>query len=212
MQTPDTMNLLIVEDNDTLRRNLVLLLDGEPGIEVVGDFGSAEEAMQIMEQTEADVLLSDLGLPGMSGVDFIRQAHEHVPDMEIMAYTVYDDRQSVFDALRAGASGYILKSATPRELVEALFTLRDGGSPMTPKIARAVIQAFHDSSDQDLLLSTREREVLQCIERGLSYKQIAEQLHISRHTVHSHIKHCYDKLQARDRQEALRKARRKGIL
>jgi len=207
------MKLLITEDDTLLRNNLKLLLDGEPGIEVVDTCGSAEEAAKKLQPLKPDVLLCDLGLPGMSGVEFIRKAKAELPDLDIMAYTIFEDRQSVFSAIKAGASGYILKSSTPRELIEALFTLREGGSPMTPKIARAVIREFQDCAhEEELLLTTREKEVLLFIEAGLSYKQIAAKLNISRHTVHTHIKKSYEKLQAKDKQDAVLKARRKGIL
>ena len=208
------MKLLIIEDDALLRNNLKLLLDGEPGIEVVDTCGSAEVAAPKLTPLKPDVHLCDLGLPGMSGVDFIRMAKAQMPDLDIMAYTIFEDRQSVFSAIKAGASGYILKSATPRELIEALFTLREGGSPMTPKIARAVIRELQEGGvpDDDFLLTTREKEVLLHIEAGLSYKQIAAKLNISRHTVHTHIKKTYEKLQAKDKQDAVLKARRKGIL
>lgn len=208
------MKLLIVEDDTLLRNNLKLLLDGEPGIEVMDTFGSAEEAAAQLEKIRPDVMLCDLGLPGMSGVEFIPIAKAKLPELDIMAYTIFEDRQSVFSAIKAGASGYILKNSTPRELIEALFTLREGGSPMTPKIARAVIRELQNGgeAEEDLLLTTREKEVLLHIEAGLSYKQIAAKLNISRHTVHTHIKNTYEKLQAKDKQEAIIKARRKGIL
>lgn len=208
------MKLLIIEDDSLLRNNLKLLLDGEPGIEVIDTCGSAEDAAKKLKQLMPDVLLCDLGLPGMSGVEFIRKAKAILPELDIMAYTIFEDRQSVFSAIKAGASGYILKSATPRELIEALFTLREGGSPMTPKIARAVIRELQDGGapEEDMLLTTREKEVLLFIEAGLSYKQIAAKLNISRHTVHTHIKKTYEKLQAKDKQDAVIKARRKGIL
>lgn len=213
-QRQNSMKLLIVEDDTLLRNNLKLLLDGEAGIEVIDVCSSAEEAVSKLDQLKPDIMLCDLGLPGMSGVEFIPLAKSRLPDLDIMAYTIFEDRQSVFSAIKAGASGYILKSSTPRELIEALFTLRDGGSPMTPKIARAVIRELQDggSTEEDLLLTTREKEVLLHIEAGLSYKQIAAKLNISPHTVHTHIKKTYEKLQARDKQEAIIKARRKGIL
>ena len=216
-QTP--MKLLIIEDDSLLRNNLKLLLDGEGAIEVIDTCGSAEEADQKLEQLNPDILLCDLGLPGMPGTEFIPIAKARLPDMEIMAYTIFEDRQSVFSAIKGGASGYILKNSTPQELIDALFTLRDGGSPMTPKIARAVIQELQGGRDttagtskEYFLLTTREKEVLIHIEAGLSYKQIAAKLYISPHTVHTHIKNIYEKLQAKNKQEAIVLARNKGIL
>jgi len=224
-QTPNPMKLLIIEDDTLIRNNLKLLLDGEQGIEVIDTCNSAEEADAKLDELKPEIILCDLGLPGMSGTDFIPIAKSRLPNVEIMAYTIFEDHQSVFSALKAGATGYILKSSTSDELIEALFTLKEGGSPMTPKIARAVIQELqgdnlfknkknesHKENSEDFLLSNREKEVLIHIEAGLSYKQIGEKLYISRHTVHSHIKKIYEKLQAKNKQEAILLARSKGIL
>jgi len=222
---PDPMKLLIIEDDTLIRNNLKLLLDGEQGIEVIGTCYSAEEADAQIDELKPEIILCDLGLPGMSGTDFIPIAKSRLPDVDIMAYTIFEDHQSVFSALQAGATGYILKNSTADELIDALFTLRKGGSPMTPKIARAVIQELQGNhffnntkpevlktKSDDFLLSNREKEVLIHIEAGLSYKQIGKQLYISRNTVHSHIKHIYEKLQAKNKQEAILQARDKGIL
>jgi two-component system NarL family response regulator len=130
-----------------------------------------------------------------------------------MAHTVFDDRETVFSAIKAGASGYILKGSTPRDLIDALHTLAKGGSPMSPKIARKVIREFQDGGvDDQYLLSHRETEIVKEIENGLTYKDIAAKLGISPHTVHTHIKNIYEKLHAKDRPEALVAARRKGII
>jgi two-component system NarL family response regulator len=205
--------LLIVEDNAMLRDNLRMLLDGEPRFRVTNAVGSAEEALVAIAHTVPEMILSDLGLPGMSGVELIRNVKARWPDIEIMAHTVREDRTTVFAALKAGASGYIIKGATPRELVEALGTLFDGGAPMSPRIARVVLREFQDSNDSDAsLLSRKEKEVLTAVREALSYKEIAARLNISPHTVHSHIKKIYEKLQARDKAEALEKARRKGLI
>jgi len=207
------MRLFIVEDDEMLRTNLRLLLDGEAEIDVVGNAANAEDALRRMETAGAEWLLCDLGLPTLSGVELIRKLKQRQPELEVMAYSVFEDRQTVFAALKAGASSYILKGASPRELVEALFELRDGGAPMSPRIARAVIREFQDGGSADeTLLSVREKQVLGGIERGLSYKEIGATLHVSPHTVHTHVKHIYEKLHARSRDDALRKARRKGLL
>lgn len=207
------MKVVIVEDNPLLRENLKLLLSGEQGITVAGAFGSAEDALQSIKKTAPDVMLVDLGLPGMSGVELIKKVKDKLPGIDIMTHTIFEDRESVFSAIKAGASGYILKGSTPRELIEALNNLHQGGAPMSPKIARKVIQEFQDETvSEQYLLSKREQEIVREIEKGLSYKEIAERLHISPHTVHTHIKKIYEKLQAKDRQEALIKARKKGII
>lgn len=159
------------------------------------------------------MLIADIGLPGMSGIDMIRIAKAHHPDLDIMAHTVCDDRDPVFSAIKAGATGYLIKGSTSRELVEARHELRNGGAPMSPKIARSVIREFQDEDLSDpYLLSGRERDVLSCVEQGLSYKEISNTLNISPHTVHTHIKKIYEKLQAKNKRDALTKARRKGII
>lgn len=208
------MKLAIVEDNTMLRQNLVLLLGGEKDIEVCGDFGTAEEALASLSSILPDLMLVDLGLPGkLDGSDLIRAAKELLPDLEVLVHTVFDARDKVFEAIKAGASGYILKGASPREIIEAIYNLAKGGAPMSPKIARAVIGEFHEKTIEDqYLLTPRETEIIRKIEKGHTYKDLAEILCISPHTIHSHIKNIYEKLHAKSRKDALIKARRKGII
>ena len=207
------MHIGIVEDDPLLRENLKLLLSGEKNITILGAWGSAEEALPAFKKLSFDIMLVDLGLPGMSGIELIKKIKEDSPEIEIMAHTVFEDRDNVFSAIKAGASGYILKGSTPRELIEALNNLHQGGSPMSPKIARKVVREFQDEGlNEEYLLSHREKEIVKCIEDGLAYKEIAEKLSISPHTVHTHIKKIYEKLHARNRQEALITARKKGII
>jgi len=207
------MRILLVEDNDLLRENLRILLSGEPSVEQVVAFETAEEALEEVRTVRPDVLLSDLDLPGMSGVELIRRVKRAYPDMDIMAFTIFEDRDTVFAAIKAGASGYILKGSSPRELLEALTSLSQGGAPMSPKIARKVIREFQSVSNELVSpLSHREGEVLKSIDQGLSYKEIADRYCISPHTVHTHIKNIYEKLQVSDRPSALLKARKKGII
>lgn len=207
------LRLLIVEDDTLLRESLRVLLDGESGLQVVGCCASAEESLSLLAQAQPDAMLCDLGLPAMSGVELIRSARQMLPALDIIVLTVSEDRDAVFAALKAGAGGYILKGATPRELVEALAALRAGGAPMSPKIARLVVKTFHDTPPpEEFLLSAKERAVLAGVQEGRSYKEIAAGLNISPHTVHSHIKHVYEKLQATDKRDALAKARRKGLI
>ena len=213
MEREPPLRLVIVEDDALLRENLALLLGGEPGIVVAAACSSAEEVLQRLPAAHADVMLSDLGLPGLGGVDLIRRAKALQPELEIVVLTVSEDRDNVFAALKAGAGGYIVKGATPRELVEAIAELRAGGAPMSPKIARLVIRNFQDLGDADEgLLTPKEKSVLAAIAEGRSYKEIASAQHISPHTVHSHVKRVYEKLHATDKRDALAKARRKGIL
>ena len=207
------MTLVIVEDDRLLLENLTILLGGERRITVAGSFSSAEEALPAIRSVMPDVVLVDIGLPGMSGIDLIRRVKEEQPDVDIMAHTVLDSRETVFAAIKAGASGYLLKGCTPRELIESLHNLNEGGAPMSPRIARAVINEFQGRRiEEQYLLTPREREILIALERGYTYNEIADDLNISHHTVHSHIKNTYEKLHARGRQEALVSARKKGII
>ncbi|OGW41655.1 MAG: DNA-binding response regulator [Nitrospirae bacterium GWD2_57_9] len=207
------MRLIIVEDDPILLESLKLLLAGETGLTIAGAFGNAEDALRSLKKVSPDVMLADLGLPGMSGTEMIKKAKEEMPHLEIMAHTVFEDRENVFSAIKAGASGYILKGSSPREIVEAIHEINKGGAPMSPKIARKVIHEFQDESIEDpYVLSQREKDIVKCIEQGLTYKEISIRLGISSHTVHTHIKNIYEKLQAKDRGEALIKARKTGII
>jgi len=207
------MRLVIIEDDPLLLENLSLLLRGEEGIVVVGAYRSAEDALLSLRDTAPDVMLTDLGLPGMSGVELIKKAKDELPLLEIMAHTVFEDREKVFSAIKAGASGYILKGSSPREIIESIHSLYKGGAPMSPKIARKIIHEFQDEvTSEHFLLTPRETEIVRRIEDGLTYKEIGEKLGISTHTVHTHIKNIYEKLQAKDRNDAISKARKKGII
>ncbi len=207
------IQILIVEDDKQLQMTYMLLLEGEPGMAVVGAFTTGEDALAFLKTADADIMLTDLGLPGMSGIELIKAVKRLKPAVEIMALTVFEDRENTFSAIKAGASGYLLKGTTPRELIEALYTLHQGGAPMSPKIARAVLNEFRNEHTSDAyLLTPREKDILKGMERGHTYKELAQMLHISPHTVHSHIKHIYEKLQACNRKEAFLKARKMGIL
>lgn len=207
------MRIAIVEDDPILRDNLVFLLNGEKNFEVYCDFGTAEEALPELLKSKPDILLVDIGLPGMSGVDLIQKVKSKLPDTDIMVHTVFDARNTVFSAIKSGATGYILKGASPRELVESIENLAKGGAPMSPKIARAVIGEFQDAApDAHYLLTPREREILSELEKGLTYKELAAKLSISHHTIHSHIKKIYEKLHAKSRRDALSTARQRGLI
>ncbi len=207
------MRLIIVEDDPILRESLKLLLAGEKEITVAAAFGTAEDALRALRKCAPEVMLVDLGLPGMSGIELIKRAKDELPTLEIMAHTVFEDRENVFAAIKSGASGYILKGSSPREIVEAIHAIHKGGAPMSPKIARKIIHEFQDENTGDqYILSQREKDIVKCVEQGLTYKEISLRLKISSHTVHTHIKNIYEKLQAKDRDEALLKARKTGII
>lgn len=207
------LQLFVVEDDPLLRQHLVALLDGEPSMKLLGSAGSAEEALKALEGVNPEVMLVDLGLPGLTGIELIAALKEKKEAPLMMAHTVFDDRENVLSAIKAGASGYVLKGTAPRELVEALHALKAGGSPMSPRIARAVLRELQvRPTPEPDPLSPRERQILKLVDEGLTYKQIAERLCVSPHTVHSHIKNIYDQMQVRSRNEALAKARSKGLI
>src|SRR5690606_683397 len=183
-----------------------------PAVEVVGHANSVRAAREAVPLSNAEVLLCDLGLPDGSGVDLIRELHDNDPGLDIMAYTVVDQQATVFSALRAGAGAYVLKGATPTELTAALHELHRGGAPMSPKIARAVVRYLQQGPTAGDVLSPRERQVLMASDEGLTYKEIGERMHLSTHTVHSHIKNIYKRLHATNKREAVASARNRGIL
>ena len=208
------LRVAIVEDDHVTRESLAILLAGESSLEVAGTFGSAGALLAALDELEVDVLLTDLGLPDASGPELIATVKSRRPLWEILAYTISETRATVFAALRAGAIGYILKGASPRELVEALHGVARGDAPMSPRIARMLVREFQSapSVGEDYLLTARERDVLTHLERGRSYKDVGAALAISQHTVHSHIKRIYEKLHAQSRDDAVRIARLKGLV
>lgn len=207
------MKTIIIEDDKLLRENLEILLKGDSRIEFIASFDSAEKALAQIKDLSCDIMLTDLGLPGMSGIELIRQVREINPYIEIMAHTVFEDKETILSAIKAGATGYLLKGTRPAKLIEALYELHGGGAPMTPKIAKKILLEFQKSRIEDeYLLTPRETEIIKGIEQGLTYKELAQKYFISPHTVHSHIKKIYEKLQSKNRKEALMKARKKGIL
>ncbi|MEX2443965.1 MAG: response regulator transcription factor [Alkalispirochaeta sp.] len=208
-----TIRLAVVEDDELLRNSLKLLVSGESDFEVVGLYSSAEAAITPLLEDPPDMALIDIGLPGQSGIDLIRRVKAAVPEIELMAHTIFDHRETVFSAIKAGASGYVLKGTRPSELIENLYELMEGGAPMSPKIARSVIAELQDrESDERYLLTPRERQILLGLESGKTYNEIAEEHNLSSHTVHTHVKKIYQKLHASGRQEALLQARRKHII
>jgi DNA-binding NarL/FixJ family response regulator len=198
----------IVEDNDQLRTTLARVLNRTDGFECVSHYPSAEAALEGLPKDRPQVVLMDINLPGINGVECVRRLKPLLPDTQIVMLTVYEDTENIFNALAAGATGYLLKRTPRSELIEALHEVRRGGSPMTAHIARKVVQSFQQApsaaSPTDNL-SQREQEVLDCLAQGLIYKEIAEKLGISYETVHTYIRRIYEKLQVRTRTEAVAK-------
>jgi len=205
-------SIAIIEDDEKIRNYLSALIAGSGEFDLAGTFVQAEDAMLYFEQGLGDhveLVLSDIQLPGKSGIEFISWLKPLRPEIQFMVLSAYDDADRVFKALKAGASGYILKNTPAIKLIEALQDLKRGGSPMSSQIARMVVSAFQQDvvySDPQEHLSLREKEVLEWLSKGYSYKEIAAKLFISIETVRTHIRNIYEKLHATNRSEALKKA------
>src|SRR3974390_351923 len=202
------ISVSIVEDNEKLRGTLARVINRADGFRCVSDYGSAEDALKDLPQVRPEVVLMDINLPGMNGVECVRQLKQVLPQMQVMMLTVYEDTENIFNALAAGASGYLLKRTKSAELLEAIQEVHRGGSPMTTHIARKVTQSFikaGPSPQPTENLSEREQEALDCLSNGFLYKEIADKLGISYETVHTYIRRIYEKLQVRTRTEAVAK-------
>lgn len=201
-------SIAIVEDDDKVRKYLEeqihLLID----VEELRVFKDAESALKQLTISPADIALFDIQLPGMNGIECIRRLKMVHPKTQMMVLTVYDNAENIFDALKAGAASYLLKTTPADKLVEAIFELYHGGSPMSSQIARKVIEAFaikEKTNEHFQALTRREQEMLEQLSRGYRYKEIAEKLFISMETVRTHIRNIYEKLQVNNRIEALKK-------
>jgi len=214
------LDVAIIEDDEGIRRAYEGLIRLTPDMRCVGSFRTCEEAMTHLDEQKPDVLLMDIGLPGMSGIEGTRRIKARWPSIEILMQTVYDDDGRIFDSICAGASGYVLKNAEPGQLIEAVREISQG-APMSPEIARRVLRLMRGSrtsaekhapgGNSPASLSPRELDILQALVEGLSYKRIAEKHFISVHTVHGHIKNIYEKLHVHSKSAAVSRALRDGI-
>jgi DNA-binding NarL/FixJ family response regulator len=197
----------IVEDNEKLRGTLARVLNRADGFQCLSQYPSAEDALKDLPVTKPQVVLMDINLPGINGVECVRQLKKIAPEILIIMLTVYEDTENIFDALAAGASGYLLKRTTSAELLDAIREVQRGGSPMTTHIARKVVQSFQKAPPAQPAenLSEREQQVLDLLSKGLMYKEIADKLQISYETVHTYIRRIYEKLSVRTRTEAVAK-------
>jgi DNA-binding NarL/FixJ family response regulator len=204
-----SITLAIVEDLDEVRDGLKNFLTLGSEFNVLDTFKTAEEALYDIPGLKPDIVIMDINLPGMNGIECIRQLKGKSPGTQFMMFTVYENDEKVFEALKAGASGYLLKNTGLLQMSEALKELYNGGSPMSSNIARKLVSVFRDQ-DKNVVpveaLSNRENEILQLLSKGLLYKEIAEQLSISTGTVRQHIHKIYEKLHVENRTEALNKA------
>lgn len=203
------LSIAIIEDNDTIREYLhPLICTAFPETDVLV-FSTAEDALEVLINEPVDMVLFDIELPGMSGIECmykLKSVHLH---MQCMMLTVFDDAENIFKAIKAGATGYLLKSTSPEKIFEAITDLSNGGSPMSSQIARKVIEAFqqtdNNKNESFHSLSRREQEIIQVLAKGFRYKEIADQLFLSQETIRTHIRNIYEKLHVNSRSEALKK-------
>lgn len=207
----------IVEDNDTIRTGLAALIDGTNGYKCIGSYRDCESFLSELYSKNVDVVLMDIGLPGINGIEGVKKALIMKPELNILMLTVYEENDVVFEALCAGACGYLIKKTPPARLIEAIREIYEGGSPMSSRIARKVITTFQqqkpiEEEQPEYELSTREREVLNLLGEGNNYQEIADGLYISVDTVRHHIRNIYKKLHVHSQSEAVAKAIRRGII
>lgn len=201
----EIIQVSIVEDIQEIRQGMQFLVNQTPGFHCLSVYSNAEDAYTGLKADLPDLVVMDIALPDGSGVDCIRRLQTDAPGrMQFMIFTIYEDSDQVFEALAAGASGYLLKSAPPDRIIEALKELHDGGAPMSLSIARKVVGAFRAPQESGKL-SARETEILQWLAKGLLYKEIADRLQITTGTVRQHIHHIYEKLHVQNRTEAINK-------
>lgn len=202
------ISVSIVEDSEQVRTTLARLINRAEGFTCLSQYGSAEAALEGLPSNKPNVVLMDINLPGINGVECVRRLKQVAPDIQVMMLTVYEDTENIFNALAAGATGYLLKRTSTSELLAAIREVNRGGSPMTTHIARKVVQSFQRTAPaaaQTENLSPREQEVLDFLAKGFLYKEIADNLGISYETVHTYIRRIYEKLQVRTRTEAVAK-------
>jgi DNA-binding NarL/FixJ family response regulator len=199
------IKVAIVEDETKIRESLSVVIGGTAAFQVVGAFPNAEVALKQIARDWPDVIVMDINLPEMSGIELVSKLKAQRPQLQVLMLTAYEDNELIFNSLMAGASGYLLKRTPPSEILDALLDLSKGGSPMTSSIARKVVQFFqHRKQDNDAeKLTDREREILSFLAKGYQYKEIAEALSISGFTVRSHLRNIYEKLHVRTRTEAV---------
>ncbi len=197
----------IIEDQRDTRESLAALVNGTTGLKCISTYGTGEAALKGVPADKPDILLTDINLPGMSGIDCVRKLKSQMPQLLVLMLTTYEETELIFNSLRAGASGYLLKNMPPEELIEAFEQAHAGGSPMSMQIARKVVDYFHRAkgpSDVEKL-TPREHEILSLLATGNMYKEIGDKLGIGLTTVRTHLKHIYEKLHVQNRTEAAAK-------
>ncbi|MBL8188156.1 MAG: response regulator transcription factor [Acidobacteria bacterium] len=209
------IKVVVVEDILDIRESLRIMINGTEGFRCMGAYYSAEEAMEKIGKEVPDVVLMDIGLPKMSGIEATRQLKAHYPKLLILMLTVYDDDERIFNSLCAGACGYLLKKTPPARLLEGIQEAANGGSPMTPEIARRVVelfQQFHPPVQADYQLSAHEVRLLKMLAEGHSYRSAATVLGVTPHAVSFHLRNIYEKLHVHSKSEAVAKALRDHLI
>lgn len=207
------IKVALVDDNVDLREGLqIVMKEHSDEFVCIGAFADAEAAVKKIPELKPDVVLMDINLPGMSGIDCLKQLKPKMPDLDVIMLTVFADDETVFDSLCAGACGYITKNASPEKILDAIREVRDGGAPMSGRIARMVVSSFKVPGDTSSQLTDREREVLDQLCKGKSYKMVADALSITHDTVRHHIKNIYKKLEVHSVSEAILKTMKKKII
>lgn len=202
------IKIAIAEDVEDIRNGLHLIINHTEGFECGCVCSNGSEALQLMPQYKPDVVLMDINMPGVNGVEAVRILKPKLPGTQFMMCTVYEEDEHIFESLKAGATGYILKKTPPSKLLDAIQDIYNGGSPMSSTIARKVLSSFNDNTIKQPIdsLSLREKEILQQLSRGMQYKMIADALSLSTETVRTHIRNIYEKLQVHSKEDAIRKA------
>lgn len=206
------IQVAIVDDKRDIREGLQLILDNADGFECVATYSDGESAVKGLPIVKPDVVLMDIGLPKMSGIDCVKVVKDISPEIEMIMLTVHADEDSIFESLRAGAVGYLVKNIFPSKLLNSIKEVKNGGSPMSSSIARKVVSSFNSFRQPAANLTKRETEVLDLLCKGKSYKVIADDLYISPDTVRYHLKNIYKKLQVNSKYEAMMKAMKNGLV
>ena len=206
----EMIRVAVFDDNANRRNSLELLINGTDDLSCVGTFPDCREVVRHVSECKPQVVLMDIDMPNVNGIEGLKLIRRHFPSIRILMQTVFDDDEKIFDAICAGADGYLLKKTHPSRLIEGIFEVTQGGAPMTPSVARQVLKLFNNkhqaSGGNEFNLSERETEVLAFLAKGMSYKKIADTCHISPTTVNSHIQHIYEKLHVHSATEAVSKA------
>jgi DNA-binding NarL/FixJ family response regulator len=202
------INVSIIDDDQRLRESIAKFVDGTDGLQCISTYASAAAALERLPEEAPDVVLMDINMPGMDGIECVQRLKARMPEVQVVMLTIYEDTDKIFKALAAGATGYLLKRVEPARLVDAIREVHEGGSAMSSSIARKVVASFQKAAPvttPDIHLSPREQDVLGCLAKGLTYQQIADQLGISIETVRTYLRRIYEKLHVQSRTEAVAK-------